>query len=121
MVARSNAARHQTTAIGETAARGAARAAADLDRLIHERVRLGIVSALAGVERLSFNDLKSLLKVSDGNLSVHARKLEAAEYINCNKSFDGRIPKTEYRLTAAGRRALERYLDHMEALIRATR
>jgi len=120
-VARSNAARHQTTASGETAARGAARAAAELDRLIHERVRLGIVSALAGVERLSFNELKSLLKVSDGNLSVHARKLEEAEYISCTKSFDGRIPKTEYRLTAAGRRALERYLDHMEALIRATR
>jgi len=84
-------------------------------------VRLGIVSALAGVDRLSFNELKSLLKVSDGNLSVHARKLEEADYISCAKSFDGRIPKTEYRLTAAGRRALERYLDHMEALIRATR
>jgi DNA-binding HxlR family transcriptional regulator len=121
MVARSNAARHQATSSGETAARGAARAAAELDRLIHERVRLGIVSALAGVERLSFNELKSLLKVSDGNLSVHARKLEEAEYVSCTKSFDGRIPKTEYRLTAAGRRALERYLDHMEALIRATR
>lgn len=119
-MAKSSAARH-TTPQGETAARGAARAAAELDRLIHERVRLGIVSALAGVERLSFNELKSLLKVSDGNLSVHARKLEEADYINCAKSFDGRIPKTEYRLTAAGRRALERYLDHMEALIRATR
>jgi DNA-binding HxlR family transcriptional regulator len=119
-VARSSAARH-TTSQGETAARGAARAAAELDRLIHERVRLGIVSALAGVDRLSFNELKSLLKVSDGNLSVHARKLEEADYISCTKSFDGRIPKTEYRLTAAGRRALERYLDHMEALIRATR
>jgi DNA-binding HxlR family transcriptional regulator len=122
MVAKSSAARHTTPSPrGETAARGAARAAAELDRLIHERVRLGIVSALAGVDRLSFNDLKSLLKVSDGNLSVHARKLEEAEYISCAKSFDGRIPKTEYRLTAAGRRALERYLDHMEALIRATR
>lgn len=119
-MARSSAARH-TTPQGEAAARGAARAAAELDRLIHERVRLGIVSALAGVERLSFNELKSLLKVSDGNLSVHARKLEEADYISCAKSFDGRIPKTEYRLTAAGRRALERYLDHMEALIRATR
>ena len=119
-MARSSAARH-TTSQGETAARGAARAAAELDRLIHERVRLGIVSALAGVDRLSFNELKSLLKVSDGNLSVHARKLEEADYISCTKSFDGRIPKTEYRLTAAGRRALERYLDHMEALIRATR
>ena len=119
-MARSSAARHAAPH-GETAARGAARAAAELDRLIHERVRLGIVSALAGVERLSFNELKSLLKVSDGNLSVHARKLEEADYISCAKSFDGRIPKTEYRLTAAGRRALERYLDHMEALIRATR
>ena len=121
-MAKSSAARHTTPSPrSETAARGAARAAAELDRLIHERVRLGIVSALAGVDRLSFNDLKSLLKVSDGNLSVHARKLEEAEYISCTKSFDGRIPKTEYRLTAAGRRALERYLDHMEALIRATR
>ena len=92
-----------------------------LDRLIHERVRLGIVSALAGVERLSFNELKRLLKVSDGNLSVHARKLEDAEYITCSKTFDGRVPRTEYRLSAAGRRALERYLDHMEALIHATR
>ena len=100
---------------------GAEGSAPELDRLIHERVRLGIVSALAGVDRLSFNELKSLLKVSDGNLSVHARKLEEADYISCAKSFDGRIPKTEYRLTAAGRRALERYLDHMEALIRATR
>ena len=121
-MAKSSAARHTTPSPrSETAARGAARAAAELDRLIHERVRLGIVSALAGVDRLSFNDLKSLLKVSDGNLSVHARKLEEAEYISCTKSFDGRIPKTEYRLTASGRRALERYLDHMEALIRATR
>lgn len=119
-MARSSAARHPTPQ-GESAARGAARAAAELDRLIHERVRLGIVSALAGVDRLSFNELKALLKVSDGNLSVHARKLEEADYISCAKSFDGRIPRTEYRLTAAGRRALERYLDHMEALIRATR
>jgi len=121
-VAKSSAARNTNPAPrGESAARGAARAAAELDRVIHERVRLGIVSALAGVDRLSFNELKSLLKVSDGNLSVHARKLEEADYISCVKSFDGRIPKTEYRLTAAGRRALERYLDHMEALIRATR
>jgi len=121
-VARSNAVRHAPTTTGATgAARGAARAAAELDRLIHERVRLGIVSALAGVERLSFNELKALLKVSDGNLSVHARKLEDAEYITCSKTFDGRVPRTEYRLSAAGRRALERYLDHMEALIHATR
>ena len=95
--------------------------APDLDRLIHERMRLGIVSALAVNEQLSFNDLKKLMKTSDGNLSVHARKLEDAEYIACTKSFEGRVPRTDYRLTAAGRRALERYLDHMEALIRATR
>jgi DNA-binding HxlR family transcriptional regulator len=92
-----------------------------LDRLIHERMRLGIVSALAVNDSLTFNELKALLKTTDGNLSVHARKLEEAAYIACSKSFDGRLPKTEYRLTAAGRRALERYLDHMEALIRATR
>lgn len=94
---------------------------ADLDRLIHERVRLGIVSALAVNRSLTFNELKAMLKTTDGNLSVHARKLEEADYILCAKSFDGRLPKTEYRLTAAGRRALERYLNHMEALIRATR
>ena len=100
--------------------RGSSRAA-ELDRLIHERVRLGIVSGLAVNESLSFNQLKALLKTTDGNLSVHARRLEEAQYIACTKSFEGRIPKTEYRLTAAGRRALERYLDHMEALIHATR
>jgi DNA-binding HxlR family transcriptional regulator len=94
---------------------------ANLDRLIHERVRLGIVSALAVNRSLTFNELKAMLKTTDGNLSVHARKLEEADYIVCTKSFDGRLPKTEYRLTAAGRRALERYLNHMEALIRATR
>ena len=93
----------------------------DLDRLIHERMRLGIVSALAVNDQLSFNDLKKLMKTTDGNLSVHARKLEDAEYITCTKSFEGRVPRTEYCLTTAGRRALERYLDHMEALIRATR
>ena len=92
-----------------------------LDRVIHERVRLAIVSALAVRESLTFNELKALLKTSDGNLSVHARKLEDAGYITCDKSFEARVPKTEYRLTALGRRALERYLDHMEALIRATR
>ena len=95
--------------------------AAALDRLIHERMRLGIVSALAVSEKLSFNDLKKLLKTTDGNLSVHARRLEEAGYVACAKYFQGRLPKTEYRLTAEGRRALERYLDHMEALIRATR
>jgi DNA-binding MarR family transcriptional regulator len=96
-------------------------AAAELDRLIHERTRLGIVSALAVNPSLTFNELKPLLRVTDGNLSVHARKLEDAGYILCNKSFAGRHPKTEFRLTALGRRALERYLNHMEALIRATR
>jgi DNA-binding HxlR family transcriptional regulator len=93
----------------------------ELDRLIHERLRLGIVSALAVNESLTFNDLKNLMKTTDGNLSVHARKLEEAEYITCTKFFEGRQPKTEYRLTATGRRALEHYLDHMEALIHAMR
>lgn len=92
-----------------------------LDRLIHERLRLGIVSALAVNNSLSFNDLKRLMKTTDGNLSVHARKLEEAHYITCNKSFQGRVPRTSYALTQTGRRALERYLDHMEALIEATR
>jgi len=93
----------------------------DLDRLIHERLRLGIVSALAVNERLTFNDLKRLLRTTDGNLSVHARKLEEAEYIACDKSFEGRIPRTEYRITAAGRKAFEKYLAHMEAIIRAAK
>ncbi len=93
----------------------------DLDRLIHERVRLGIVSALAVNETLAFNDLKALLDVTDGNLSAHARKLEDAGYLVCDKGYDGRVPRTEYRLTAAGRAALEDYLEHMEALIRAVR
>ena len=92
-----------------------------LDRLIHERMRLGIVSALAANNRLSFSDLKRLLETTDGNVSVHTRKLEDAGYISCKKSFRNRIPKTEYRLTAQGRRALERYLNHMEALIEAMR
>jgi DNA-binding HxlR family transcriptional regulator len=92
-----------------------------LDRLIHERMRLGIVSALAVAEAMSFNDLKAALGATDGNLSVHARRLEEAGYISCTKYFDGRLPRTEYRLTTAGRAALSRYLDHMEALIRATR
>lgn len=95
--------------------------AASLDRLIHERARLAIVSALAVNATLSFNELKQLLRISDGNLSVHARKLEDARYISCAKSFSGRLPKTEYRLTVGGRQALEKYLDHMEAIIRATR
>jgi DNA-binding transcriptional ArsR family regulator len=92
-----------------------------LDRLIHERMRLGIVSALAANDSLTFNDLKLLLGTTDGNLSVHARKLEDANYITCTKSFEGRVPRTEYKLTADGRRALKRYVDHMEALIRAIR
>lgn len=93
----------------------------ELDRLIHERLRLGIVSALATNDSLSFNDLKRLLKTTDGNLSVHARKLEEANYISCTKFFEGRIPRTEYRLTPVGRKALEEYLNQMEQLIRVTR
>jgi DNA-binding HxlR family transcriptional regulator len=93
----------------------------ELDRLIHERARLGIISALAGNDSLTFNDLKRLLKATDGNLSVHARKLEEAGYISCKKSFAGRIPRTDYRLTATGRRALEQYLRDMEEVIRITR
>lgn len=93
----------------------------ELDRLIHERIRLGIVSALATNDSLSFNDLKRVLKTTDGNLSVHARKLEEAQYISCVKFFEGRVPRTEYRLTAAGRRALAEYLDQMEEWIRVTR
>ena len=92
-----------------------------LDRLIHERLRLGIVSALAANQSLTFNELKNLLQTTDGNLSVHARKLEDAGYVACAKSFNGRMPRTEYRLTAGGRRALQKYLAHMEALIKATR
>ncbi len=95
--------------------------ASQLDRLIHERLRLGIVSALAANPSLSFNELKKLLDSTDGNLSVHARKLEEANYISCTKSFEGRLPKTEYRITPAGRKALEKYLDHMEAIIGAMR
>jgi DNA-binding transcriptional ArsR family regulator len=93
----------------------------ELDRLIHERVRLAIVSALAVNDSLTFNELKRLLETTDGNLSVHARKLEEAGYVVCTKSFEGRVPRTEYRLSGPGRRALERYLEHMEALIRSTR
>lgn len=92
-----------------------------LDRLIHERTRLGIISALAVNAPLSFGELKLLLDASDGNLSVHARKLEDAGYITCTKTFAGRMPRTEFRLTGPGRKALEKYLDHMEALIHATR
>ena len=114
-------ARRQDAPRSTAVKRAAATRPGELDRLIHERLRLGIVSALAVNDSLSFSDLKKLMKTTDGNLSVHARKLEEADYITCTKSFEGRMPKTQYRLTAAGRRALERYLDHMEALIRATR
>jgi DNA-binding HxlR family transcriptional regulator len=103
---------------GLGAVTGDASAPLALDRVIHERVRLAIVSTLAVHEMLTFNELKGLLEASDGNLSVHARKLEEAGYISCRKFFEGRVPKTEYRLTAAGRKALERYLGHMEALIK---
>jgi DNA-binding transcriptional ArsR family regulator len=99
----------------------APRASLDLDRLIHERVRLAIVSSLAVNPSLTFNELKQLLGTSDGNLSVHARRLEEAGYVACTKSFDGRVPRTEFRLTGVGRAALERYLAHMEGLIRSTR
>ncbi len=126
MVAKHSVARDDTTRppnpmTGGVSRRAANETALDLDRLIHERMRLGIVSALAVNDSLSFSDLKKLMGTTDGNLSVHARKLEDAGYITCTKSFEGRMPKTQYRLTQAGRRALERYLDHMEALIRATR
>ena len=96
-------------------------AAPNLDRLIHERLRLGIISALAANESLTFSDLKRLMSTTDGNLSVHARKLEEAGYISCTKFFEGRLPKTEYKLTAAGRSALEKYLSHMESLIKQMR
>jgi DNA-binding HxlR family transcriptional regulator len=124
-VARRHALRHDNG--GEAEGPGVAvpepapKAALDLDRLIHERMRLGIVSALAVNDHLSFNELKRLLKTTDGNLSVHARKLEEAGYIACEKYFEGRLPRTDYRLTPPGRKALERYLDHMEAIIQATR
>jgi DNA-binding MarR family transcriptional regulator len=101
--------------------REASRESLELDNVIHHRMRLGIVSALAANESLSFNELKALLRTTDGNLSVHARKLEDASYVVCTKSFEGRRPRTEYRLAPAGRRALQRYLSHMEALIEATR
>jgi DNA-binding transcriptional ArsR family regulator len=106
---------------GSATAHVAESSATNLDRLIHERTRLAIVSALAVNKSLTFSELKQLLRATDGNLSVHARKLEDAGYVTCSKSFDGRMPKTEYALSAAGRRALEKYLSHMEALIHATR
>jgi len=114
--------RKQITITGpEEVSDNAKSAAPNLDRLIHERLRLGIISALAANEALSFNELKSLMNTTDGNLSVHARKLEDAGYIACTKFFEGRVPKTEYKLTASGRRALENYLSHMEKLIQQMR
>lgn len=99
--------------------RAAGAVSSDLDKVIHERMRLGIISALAANEKLSFTDLKNLLDTSDGNISVHARKLEEAGYLTVKKSFSDRMPLTEYKITAEGRKALERYLDHMETLIKA--
>lgn len=116
-----NVAERTVEKAGPVRVRSAEQHAVGLDRLIHERMRLGIVSALAANETLTFNDLKKLLNTTDGNVSVHARKLEEAEYISCTKSFEGRMPKTEYRLTTAGRKALQKYLDHMEALIQSMR
>ncbi len=119
---RSNQRKQDTAATNLRDVPGKAKSAApNLNRLIHERLRLGIISALAANESLSFSDLKSLMNTTDGNLSVHARKLEEAGYIACAKYFEGRLPKTEYKLTAAGRRALESYLSHMETLIRQMR
>lgn len=118
--------RGELRAVGRAAAAASngdssGKSAAELDRLIHERLRLGIVSALAGNESLTFNELKEILQTTDGNLSVHARKLEDAGYITCDKVFDGRMPKTSFRLTNDGRGALGRYLDHMESIIRMAR
>ena len=109
--------KHESPAARPGVSPKARSAASDLDRLIHERLRLGIISALAANESLTFSDLKSLMNTTDGNLSVHARKLEEAGYISCTKFFEGRLPKTEYKLTSTGRRALENYLSHMETLI----
>lgn len=108
-------------AIPARAGQSAAASATSFDRLIHERLRLGIVTALAVNNWMTFTELKHVLETSDGNLSVHARKLEEANYVECRKSFEDRVPKSEYRLTREGKRALQRYLDHMEALIHATR
>jgi DNA-binding transcriptional ArsR family regulator len=126
MVARSNVARKPSVPAEENEPRikgqaGGASEATALDRVIHERIRLGIVSALAVNASLTFNELKRLLDTTDGNLSVHARKLEEAGYVKCTKSFEGRTPRTEFAITAAGRKALERYLGHMEGVIRAVR
>jgi DNA-binding MarR family transcriptional regulator len=122
MADKSNTARKERDKKAQPAlAHGGAPPAAQLDRLVHERLRLGILSALSVNESLTFVAIRKLLNTTDGNLSVHARKLEEAGYIACTKGFEGRVPRTEYRLTPAGRRALDRYLDHMEALIQAMR
>ena len=118
-MARNNTARKEKPAGGVRAVPGGT--TPDLDRLIHERMRLGIVSALAANQCLTFNELKKLLQTTDGNLSVHARKLEEAKYIGCTKTFEGRMPKTEYSLTPAGRKAFDKYLDHMEAILQAAK
>jgi len=122
-VARGNTARKELPDPAKPRMAATGGAVPDLDRVIHERIRLAIVSALAATQShsLTFSELKSLLETTDGNLSVHARKLEEAGYVSCTKSFEGRIPRTEYRLTAAGRKAFEKYIDHMEALVRAMR
>jgi DNA-binding transcriptional ArsR family regulator len=119
--ARSDAKPRQPARLSAVRGEAAPRASLALDRLVHERVRLAIVSALAVNESLTFNELKHLLGATDGNLSVHARRLEEAGYVECLKSFDGRVPRTEFRLSQVGREALERYLAHMEGLIRSTR
>jgi DNA-binding MarR family transcriptional regulator len=128
MVARQSALKHSTqkkrdavAELRDVRSSKAKHPAPGLDRLIHERMRLGIVSALAANDSLTFNDLKGLMNTTDGNLSVHARKLEDSGYIACTKSFEGRLPKTEYKLTVAGRRALENYLSHMETIIHQMR
>lgn len=120
---RTSAARAAQTPVRRPSVRAAAapRPATDLDRLLHDRTRLAIVSALAVNEALSFAELKALTETTDGNLSVHTRRLEESAYVTCTKSFDGRVPRTEFALTAAGRRALQKYLDHMEAIIRHAR
>src|SRR5579885_2320347 len=121
MAAKGNAAQANRNGRTPAAAEIARRPIPDFDRLIHERMRLGIVSALAANQTLTFNDLKKLLRTTDGNLSVHARKLEEAKYIACTKRFEGRMPKTEYALTPAGRKAFDKYLDHMEAILQAAK
>ena len=123
MVAKSNAARKLQHDVRPKAPieQRTGEIATNLDRLLHDRMRLGIVSALAAGDEMSFTDLKAALNATDGNLSVHARKLEEAGYVACTKTFSGRTPRTDYKLTSAGRRALEKYLDHMDALIKAAR